>query len=236
IYLLKGDYTNRLMIGSVNLTQRGFGNHNQYEELMIFDDSSLYDIYAERFDFIYANTVDYIPEKIKQQREIITDSDTLLDVLKEESLTLKTVVSEEQMNELKDMNQTQQQEAEDLRKKREIAELVLKKSPKNNGYLMHEPDNLEKKKNPIRNVILKQMKHITELDHRKEYVYDDKKERILRSTSKDDAMTTFSVHQPREKVKEQFHLLLDFLKTFEKFAVNPNSEQVNQNIQRAFEV
>src|SRR5699024_7473261 len=203
---------------------------------MIFDDSSLYDIYAQRFDFIYANTVDYIPEKIKQQREVITNPDTLLDVLKEESLTLKTVVSEEQMNELKDMNHAHQQEAENLKKKREIAELILQKSPQNNGYLVHEPATLEKKKNPIRNVVLKQTKHTAELDQRKEYIYDDKEENILLSTPNEETWTIFSTQQPREKVQKQFHLLLDFLKTFQTFSVNPNAEQVTQNMQRAFEV
>src|SRR5699024_8920688 len=58
IYLLQGDYTNRLMIGSVNLTQRGLGHHNQYEALMTAGDSSLYALYAERFHLIYAHTVD----------------------------------------------------------------------------------------------------------------------------------------------------------------------------------
>src|SRR5699024_2811063 len=117
---------------------------------MIFDDSSLYDIYAKRFNFIYANTVDYIPEKIKQQREIITDPDTLLDVLKRESLNLRTVVSEEQMNELRDMDHAHQQETDHLEKKRASAELILQKSSQNNGYLVHKPSTLEKKKNPIR--------------------------------------------------------------------------------------
>src|SRR5699024_4206996 len=58
----------------------------------------------------------------------------------------------------------------------------------------------------------------------------------LLSTPNDDTWTIFSTQQPREKVQDQFHLLLDLLKTFQTFSVNPNTEQVIQNMQRAFEV
>src|SRR5699024_358620 len=115
-------------------------------------------------NYIYSNTVDYIvdyiPDIIKKQREVITDMDTLLDILKDESIDLKTVVSEEQMNEIKNITHNLETESEDLRKKREIAELILKKNKKDNNYVMRTPNEIEKKKNPIRNVILKQIKDI----------------------------------------------------------------------------
>lgn len=236
IYLLEGEKTTRLILGSANFTQNGFGNDKQYEELMIFDNSPLYDVYNQRFNYIYSNTVDYIPDIIKKQREVITDMDTLLDILKDESIDLKTVVSEEQMNEIKDITHNLETESEDLRKKREIAELILKKNKKDNNYVMRTPNEIEKKKNPIRNVILKQIKDITELDNRKEFIYDDKHEQLLLSTKEDDHLKTFSAKQPREKVKEQFDLLLKFTKTFETYAVNPNADQVTKNMQRVFEV
>src|SRR5699024_11803681 len=104
-----------------------------------------------------------------------------------------------QMHELKDMNHAHQQEAENLKKKREIAELILQKSPQNNGYLVHEPAKLEKKKNPIRNVVLKQTKHTAEFDQRKEYIYDDKEENILLYKTNDETWTIFSTQQPRDR-------------------------------------
>src|SRR5699024_6539654 len=163
---------------------------------------------------------------IKKQREVITDMDTLLDILKDESIDLKTVVSEEQMNEIKDITHNLETESEDLRKKREIAEIILKKNKKdknydmsttneiekkkktNNDYIMSTKKKKKKKKNQKKNVILKQIKDITELDNRKEFIYDDKHEQLLLSTKEDDHLKTFSAKQPREKVKEQFDLLL----------------------------
>lgn len=53
-------------------------------------------------------------------------------------------VSEEQMNEIKDITHNLETESEDLRKKREIAELILKKNKKDNNYFIRTPNEIEK--------------------------------------------------------------------------------------------
>src|SRR5699024_3627709 len=120
--------------------------------------------------------------------------------------------------------------------KREIDELIAKKNRKDNNYVMRTPNEIEKKKNAMRNVIFKQVKDITELDNRNELIYDDNHEQLLCTTKEDEHVKTYSENKPREKVKEQFDLLLKFTKTFEIYAVNPDADQVTKNMQRVFEV
>ena len=76
------------MIGSANFTGQAFSQRKQYEELLVFDNSPLFNIYHQRFHDIYAETVAFIPEKFKQNFLVepinIADPDQLFDVLMEE--------------------------------------------------------------------------------------------------------------------------------------------------------
>src|SRR5699024_9988480 len=88
IYLLDGKETTRVMIGSANFTEQAFSQRKQYEELIVYDNHPLFDIYCERFREIYEETVDYVPEKFKQnligEPINIADPEQLFDVLIEE--------------------------------------------------------------------------------------------------------------------------------------------------------
>nr|WP_295974228.1 phospholipase D family protein [uncultured Bacillus sp.] len=67
LYLMDGLKDTRVMVGSANFTDTAFSQRKQFEELLVFDNSPLFDIYSQRFQDIYRHTVDYIPEKIKQK-------------------------------------------------------------------------------------------------------------------------------------------------------------------------
>lgn len=58
---------NRVVIGSANFTKTAFQNKNQFEELLIYDDSPLFDQYLERFQELENVTIDYIPDRSKIQ-------------------------------------------------------------------------------------------------------------------------------------------------------------------------
>ena len=67
IYLLKGEGGYLTAVGSSNATSNGFGDGiKQYEEIMISHDKEIYDIYLSRFETIYADTVDCVPEGCKK--------------------------------------------------------------------------------------------------------------------------------------------------------------------------
>ena len=66
-YLLYSSETgeNRVIFGSANLTNTAFNNAiRQYEDIMVFDNSSYYELYKKRFDSIYAATEDYVPQDV----------------------------------------------------------------------------------------------------------------------------------------------------------------------------
>lgn len=88
IYLLKGAKGNRVMIGSANFTETALGNQKQYEELLVFDNHELFEIYQNRFQDIYQETVDFIPEKVKSKILLepvnIADPEVLMDILLDE--------------------------------------------------------------------------------------------------------------------------------------------------------
>lgn len=49
------------------MTKRAFGNQKQFEELLVFDDSPLFPIYDQRFQAIYEQTNDVIPDFLKKK-------------------------------------------------------------------------------------------------------------------------------------------------------------------------
>lgn len=70
IYLLSNTNTGakRVIIGSANLTESAFNNDiKQYEDVLLFDDESYYELYFARYQAIYKDTVDFIPEKAKEK-------------------------------------------------------------------------------------------------------------------------------------------------------------------------
>jgi len=82
----------RVMIGSANYSATAFGNKKQYEELLVYDSTynkKLTDYYLQRYEDIKAETLDFIPKRIKkkiktQELKILTlDSEESLEILKE---------------------------------------------------------------------------------------------------------------------------------------------------------
>lgn len=70
IFLLENNETKetRVILGSANLTNSAFNDKvRQYEEVLIFDNSPLYEIFTKRYAEIYEDTEDFIPETIRNQ-------------------------------------------------------------------------------------------------------------------------------------------------------------------------
>ncbi|MBD8522741.1 phospholipase D family protein [Lysinibacillus fusiformis] len=95
VYLLDGKDDKRVMIGSANFTEQAFSHRKQYEELLVFDNSPLFELYEQRFNEIYEETVDFVPEKYKYNfiGELINvaDPDQLFEALMEEATSGKVL-------------------------------------------------------------------------------------------------------------------------------------------------
>jgi hypothetical protein len=89
IFIFKGKQVQRLMIGSANLTESALSNKKQFEELIVYDENynpKLFDIFEKRFDEIYKQTIDYVPERYKKSKDInvnIVTVDDKFDILSE---------------------------------------------------------------------------------------------------------------------------------------------------------
>ncbi len=75
IFILSKGNRKRVMVGSANLTGSALSNKKQFEELIVYDqdyNSSLFKIFEDRFEEIYEQTLDYVPERLKKSKEPMT--------------------------------------------------------------------------------------------------------------------------------------------------------------------
>lgn len=88
-YLLKNSQTNdtRVIVGSANLSNQAFDNHfNQFEEVFIYDNSSLYDVlYSHYLQDLGPILTDYFPQELfkvvkqkKKERQELPAADQLV--------------------------------------------------------------------------------------------------------------------------------------------------------------
>jgi len=68
LYLLSNTETGktRVILGSANFSERALHGEKQYEDIIVFDDNPLFGVYTKRFQNIYCNTLDCIPDRLKQ--------------------------------------------------------------------------------------------------------------------------------------------------------------------------
>lgn len=67
-YLLKNDMETRLIFGSVNLSFQAFSNkRNQFENIVIFDNSPLFSQFEEYFNEITLTCTDFITKAIRKK-------------------------------------------------------------------------------------------------------------------------------------------------------------------------
>lgn len=73
-YLLEGKEGNRLILGSANLSNQAFSDKSkQFENISIFDNSELYDLYKENFEILDNQCIDFITSAIiKKGKKIIS--------------------------------------------------------------------------------------------------------------------------------------------------------------------
>lgn len=239
IYLLKNSETleTRLVIGSANLTDVAFNNTKQYEEILIFDNSSLFDIYTKRFNDIYNQTVDYIPEKMKRNIDVVTTPDLLKEVLLDEFVNKKIHIefTEDQMETFKGIEEEQKMKTTEKVKLKELVEVITRKNKKENIYVPKTPLELDRKGTAIKNIFTTKSKAIINMDKRFTLEYLPEKELLLmRNENKleTDEFTYFSAQKELSEIKEQIDLVLEFVETYHDYT---RRNDLN-NLSRVFEV
>lgn len=245
IYLLKGSPSNRLIIGSANFTETAFNNKKQFEEILVFDNSPLFEIYESRFNDIYSQTVDYIPEIVKSKENTekiwVSDPEVMKEILLDEVVRNKVLVqlSEEEMEEIKLLPDKIDIGKEQAIKFKQIIEVITKKDRKSKTFKPLSISELKQKSVSIKSILSKTNKKSEELDHRFVLEYNDGTDMLLTVNSNESneegqaEMTPFS--KPLENIetlRSNLSLINKFVQAYDLFTARTDI----RNQSRIFEI
>lgn len=227
IYLLRNteNGNTRVAIGSANLTETAFKDKKQFEELIIFDNSPLYKIYLDRFNEIYAQTVDYIPEtcRKKSPKEIVYtgDAEILASVLMEvvEKDKARIVLTEEQMADLKSLPAEIVYQKEEVDRTKSVIELVTRK--KNNTFIPKSNAELKKIFTNIKTQVCRVSKD-NQSDTRPFYKYVPGQNSILVCDRENpDIYKSYSQPATSESIKKSLTIIDKFIEAYRLFTIRP---------------
>lgn len=230
-YLLKGQQTNRIILGSANFTETAFQSKRQFEEVIVFDDSPLFDVYLHRYDEIYKQTSDYIPEtlkaKITKEQVWVADPEMMKDILLDEVMRNRVTVqfTEEEMEEIKLLPDKIEVEKEDAIKYKQIVEVITKKDTKTGTYKFLPVAELKQKAVSIKTIISKTHKRSEELDNRFKLIFNDATgllytENLQSAESTPDTQELVPFSKPIEsldKLVRNLELINKFVEAYEIF-------------------
>lgn len=235
IYLLKGPRHTRLIIGSANFTKMAFQGKKQFEELMIFDNSPLFDIYQERVKQIISFTQDYIPERIKHQKPdqpiFVNDPEMLKDILLDNvNKNRKELLLPEALYEqLKSTHVQLNDEQKEANITVTLLDTVFKKKRNAPEFELLTKKQLEEKKQAIRVAYTKPSKGVELVDPRSTLYFSDTNNYLYRAGTNidiinDDSsslnLTLFSKQQDQATIQESLSLIVQFIEAYRIFTVN----------------
>ncbi|MFE8698296.1 phospholipase D family protein [Cytobacillus sp. FJAT-53684] len=245
IYLLKGKNASRVIIGSANFTETAFNNRKQFEEILVFDNSPLYEIYENRFKDIFKQTVDYIPEIIKKQYDSekvwVADPEIMKDILIDDLTRQKVIVqfSEEEMEEIKLLPDKMEVEKEDAIQFKQIVEVITKKDKKSNSFNLLPVASLKQKSVAIKSILSWTSKKSEEIDHRFQLVYNNGNNMLLTTNhgleNKDEENELILFSKPITDIdilRENLTLINRFVDAYELFTARTDLK----NQSRIFEI
>jgi len=232
IYILEGNGHTRVMVGSANFTETALGNQKQFEELLVFDDCDYFEIYAKRFNEIYNETVDYIPEKIRTSNSLIlnqinyVDPDVLMDTLIDEVKNgkLLTEFTEEQIEEIHEAQDKLEVEKKETTNLRQLIQIMTRKERGSEKRKLLSITSIKDKAASIKSTISQLNKRSKELDERTHIVYDTRTNQLFTSTGESNenetALIPFSKKNSNiEEIREQLLLINAFVESYRLFTV-----------------
>lgn len=174
-YILSNRFTgaNRVIVGSANLTESAFSNGvNQFEDILVFDNSEYFNIYEKRFESILEKTSDYISEEhIENYKEgkLVSVGDftaeekteNLLKRLEKENII--PLINDGVLQKTQELQAQEEKELSEVRTSYEVISAVTKKSRKSDGYIIKTPKELETVKPKIIDILFKGTKQEFEL-------------------------------------------------------------------------
>lgn len=252
-YLLKGKDSNRVIVGSANFTENAFHSKKQFEEILVFDNSPLFDFYLDRYNDILEQTSDYVPaiikSKISKDSVWIADPELLKDILIDELTQNRIVfqISEDEMEEIKLLPDKFEVEKDEAIKYKQVVEIITKKDTKTGVYKLIPAVELKHKSVSIKSIISKTHKKSDELDNRYKLIYNEGTHLLYtvnptNETIENDSIDNRNINhdlvpyskqiENKEKLKGNLELINKFINAYELFTAR--EDQRNQS--RIFEI
>lgn len=228
LYLLDGLGDTRLMVGSANFTETAFSQRKQYEELLVFDNSPLFDVYSRRYEDIFNQTVDYIPDKLKQtiigEPINIANSDQVFEVLMEEIKNGSVIAefTESQIEELKLAEHKTQNKQNDFSQLNQVIEIITKKDRKTGNHILLSPAQIEKKSTVLKSKLSRLNKRTEEVDVRPFMEYYEINH-LLYKRANDQTLIPFSKVADIDEIKTQLKLIHAFIASYKDYTIQSNS-------------
>ena len=237
IYLLSNAEANdyRVIIRSANLSTDAFNTTNQnFENIRIDDSKKLYDVYMERFNYIYQFTNDYIPERCREKYEkkkalVVINDETKFNLLLDEleKGRIPVVISQEQMEAMTQRDIQIITEKEDLDNKKKIVEAITGTKTNNGSFKVKKPEFLIKKKVDIKNIYHKTSKLKSDIVDSREILLMENDFKLY-SESKEESedgsrdAELYSQRISTDKIKSSLEKIHAFTQAYNKFTLTPS--------------
>ncbi|KYG58501.1 restriction endonuclease PLD domain-containing protein [Planococcus maritimus] len=244
VYLLTGVKDNRIIIGSANFTETALGNQKQYEELLVFDNHDLFEVYTKRFHDIYQETVDFIPEKVKSTLLLepvnIADPEVLMDILLDEIENKRIMVdlTEAEVEVIQQATQKIADQKEEAIQLNQVIEVITRVNRKTKKRELLPIKSLRAKTVTIKSKLSKISKNSVEADRRRQLVYHTATNKLYTPapfTEEDGSkpLDLFSKEiKERNVLKQQLELINKFIDAYHLFTVQ-NDPKVQSRIAEA---
>ncbi len=245
LYLLKGSdgQVDRVIIGSANFTQSALRENRQFEELIVYDRSDspeVCDVYEKRYKEIYRNTIDYIPERIKEKFKaelpLVIDEETGITIVQADADNLIRSDANFIHQSIEEEKKEIDYRVKEIESKEQFFKASTKKTDK--GYEFKQPRNGLNKE--VRDVIAKRYIDSAEpaapahTANEKELFYKDE-DHILIVKDHDNSTTPFSQQLDKEKLTQGIDTLNRIIDAYARFVKGSNEEKI-KNKKRVFEI
>ena len=249
-YLLSNSTTGdtRLIFGSANFSNSAFDSSiPQYEDVVVYDNHGLFDIYKRRFSYLYDQTDDYVPCKTIENYKAgnlisVMDltpeekTDNLIEYLKQNDIV--PICNEKLLEYVQEVQSEDAKENAETRAVFEVIESVgkRKKGDKSGIYEIKSQEELKSVKSKIIDILFRNTKTEQEFN-RFSLTYNDpdKRQYILyrQNGSSTRAPELFDREASPEEIKNSVLNLTRFIEAYDKFVSGQESN--TQHLSRVFE-
>jgi hypothetical protein len=229
LYILHGPKGNRVIVGSANFTKSAFSNTRQFEDILVFDNSPLFEIFMNRFKEIFKYTQDFIPDIIKKRPKdlpmILGDVDGLAAIL-EEAVQKNTqiVISKEDMLSLQALPEKLQQENNAKNAYVKTVELIFHKRKNKDEYTVAPKSHIERNIIPIKAIISRSTVKSLEMDNRVPIHFNEKDKTLLLQERESIDLLPFSKRLDKADIKIKLSTITKFINAYDMFTVSKNLE------------